>query len=141
MTVTATRGGHRISEVSLAGCNADGQVQPGPPLRVPCDALLMCGGYTPSVQLFSQTRGRLQWDQALQAHLPGEGFERVRSAGACAGHASLAASLRHGALMAQAALQAIDYPCATIPRRQVHAWSAARAAGSGCCPCRTPWHA
>jgi len=121
MTVTATRGGHRISEVSLAGCNADGQVQPGPPLRVPCDALLMCGGYTPSVQLFSQTRGRLQWDQALQAHLPGEGFERVRSAGACAGHASLAASLRHGALMAQAALQAIDYPCATIPRRQVHA--------------------
>jgi sarcosine oxidase subunit alpha len=121
MTVTATRGGRRISEVSFTACNADGQVQAGSPLRVPCDALLMCGGYTPSVQLFSQTRGRLQWDQALQAHLPGEGFERVRSAGACAGHASLVASVRHGALVAQAALQAMDYPCPTIPRRQVHA--------------------
>jgi sarcosine oxidase subunit alpha len=121
MTVTATRGGLRISEVSLAGCDANGQVQSGKSLRVPCDALLMCGGYTPSVQLFSQTRGRLQWDEAVQAHLPGEGFERVRSAGACAGQASLAASLRHGAVVAQAALQAIDYPCATVPRRQVNA--------------------
>ena len=37
----------------------------------------MSGGYTPSVHLFSQTRGRLQWEPALQAYVPGEGFERV----------------------------------------------------------------
>jgi sarcosine oxidase subunit alpha len=138
MTVIATRGGLRINEVLLAGCDADGRVQPGPPLRVPCDALLMSGGHTPSVQLFSQTRGRLQWDQALQAHLPGEGFERVRSAGACAGEGSLDASLQHGALMAQAALQAIGYPCAAVPRRQVRAMECGTGGWLGALPERRP---
>jgi len=121
MTVTATRGRLRISEVSLARCDADGSAQPGEPLTLPCDALLMSGGYTPSVHLFSQTRGRLQWDPALQAYVPGEGFERVRSAGACRGQLSLSASLHDGALAAQAALQAIGYASPAIPRRQVDA--------------------
>ncbi len=134
MTVSATRGALRISEVSFAGCDADGRVLPGTRLRVPCDALLMCGGYTPSVQLYSQTRGPLQWDEALQAHLPGEGFEQVRSAGACAGHASLEASLRHGAVVAQAALQAMGFPCAAIPRRQVAAIDAGAGGWLGALP-------
>ena len=29
--------------------------------RVPCDTVLMSGGLTPSVHLFSQSRGKLQW--------------------------------------------------------------------------------
>jgi sarcosine oxidase subunit alpha len=121
MTVTGTRGRLRISEVSLARCDANGQVQPGTSLRVPCDTLLMSGGYTPSVHLFSQTRGRLQWDPQLQAYVPGKGFERVHSAGACRGQASLAACLHDGAAVAQAVLQGIGYPSAAIPRRQVDA--------------------
>jgi sarcosine oxidase, subunit alpha len=118
MTVTGTRGRLRISEVTLARCNADG-VQPNTALTLACDALLMSAGYTPSVQLFSQTRGRLHWEQTLQAYVPGEGFEHVRSAGACRGQASLADSLHDGALMAQAALQAIGFASAAIPHRQV----------------------
>ena len=34
---------------------------------VACDALLMSGGWTPSVHLFSQSRGKLVFDEALQA--------------------------------------------------------------------------
>ena len=121
MTVTGTRGGLRVSEVGLARRDAEGRVQPKTSLRLQCDALLMSGGYTPSVHLFSQTRGRLHWDPTLQAYLPGEGFERVRSAGACRGQGSLAASLHDGAVAAQAALQSIGYASAAIPRRQVDA--------------------
>ena len=121
MTVTGTRGGLRVSQVSFSSCDAGGRVQPGSSLSVPCDAVLMSGGYTPSVHLFSQTRGRLVWDEALQAYLPGAGFERVRSAGACRGMGSLAASLGDGAAAAQTALKAIGFESAAIPRRQVDA--------------------
>ena len=35
--------------------------------KVACDALLMSGGWTPSVHLFSQSRGKLVFDEALAA--------------------------------------------------------------------------
>ena len=39
--------------------------------KVACDALLMSGGWTPSVHLFSQSRGKLVFDEALQLFKPG----------------------------------------------------------------------
>lgn len=63
---------------------------------VGCDALLMCGGWTPSVHLFSQSRGKLRFDDRLQAFLPGDWTEQVRSAGACNGTFGLAACLEEG---------------------------------------------
>jgi hypothetical protein len=38
----------------------------------PCDLVLMSGGFTPSVHLHSQSRGKLVWHEGLQAFLPGE---------------------------------------------------------------------
>ena len=119
MTVTGTGGGTRVTEVMLARCNGEGAVQRAGALRVPCDALLMSGGYTPSVHLFSQTRGRLVWDEALQSFLPGESVEQVRSAGACHGHGSLGAALSDGAAAAQAALRARGFVSPTVPKRIV----------------------
>jgi sarcosine oxidase subunit alpha len=120
MTVTGTRGGLRVSEVSIAQ-SVDGRALAGTVRRVSCDAVLMCGGYTPSVHLFSQTRGRLAWDATRQAFLPDESYERVRSAGASRGEASLSASLADGAAAAQWALLTLGYPSPTVPRRQVDA--------------------
>ena len=50
-----------------------------------CDTVLMCGGWTPSVHLFSQSRGRLVFDEQRQTFLPDGWAESVRSAGACNG--------------------------------------------------------
>ncbi len=58
---------------------------------VPCDTILMSGGWTPCVHLFSQSRGQLVYDAALSAYLPAEG-----AVGACAGVFDLAACLRDG---------------------------------------------
>ncbi|HEY5102870.1 MAG TPA: 2Fe-2S iron-sulfur cluster-binding protein, partial [Steroidobacteraceae bacterium] len=80
-TVLATRGRLRVSSVHLGRIDSRGAVRPGSIL--PCDLVLMSGGYTPSVHLFSQSRGKLIWDDALQAFIPGAGAERERSAGAC----------------------------------------------------------
>src|SRR5436305_13053347 len=73
----------------------------------------MCGGFTPSVHLFSQSRGKLCWDEGLQAFLPGTPAERVRSAGACRGVFALDAALADGAAAGAGAAREATAPART----------------------------
>jgi sarcosine oxidase subunit alpha len=104
--VLGTQGRRRVNAIelaSLAGAEA-GQVQ-----TQPCDLVLMSGGYTPSVHLHSQSRGKLNWCESLQAFIPGAATERTRSAGACRGVFELSAALSDGAAAgAAAARDALD---------------------------------
>jgi sarcosine oxidase, subunit alpha len=52
---------------------------------ITCDALLMAGGWTPSVHLWSHSKGTLQWRDDLGAYIPDQPNENVRCVGACAG--------------------------------------------------------
>jgi sarcosine oxidase subunit alpha len=63
---------------------------------VACDTLLMSGGWTPSVHLFSQSRGKLRFDGGLDAFLPDQSDARVTCIGACNGAYTLAACLEQG---------------------------------------------
>ncbi len=83
--VAATSGKHRVSRVMLSNGAS-----------IACDALLMSGGWTPSVHLFSQSRARLRFDEPSQSFLPGDWTEWVRSAGACNGTFGLAACVAEG---------------------------------------------
>ncbi len=65
--------------------------------------VLMAGGWTPSVHLFSQSRGKLRFDEARQVFLPGKSAQAQRSAGACNGTFGIAASLDEGAEAGEAA--------------------------------------
>ena len=71
--------------------------------KVACDALLMSGGWTPSVHLFSQSRGKLAFDEGLQLFRPGASAQRERSAGACNAAFDLAAALTEGEAAGRAA--------------------------------------
>ncbi len=53
--------------------------------RIKCDALLMAGGWTPSVHLWSHSKGSLKWRNDLGAYVPDQPNENVRCVGACAG--------------------------------------------------------
>jgi sarcosine oxidase subunit alpha len=128
MTVLNTSGRQRVREIALAGVT-DGRARRSSVRRVPCDSVLMSGGYTPSVHLFSQTRGRLAWEETLQAFVPDSGYEQVRCAGACRGEGSVAASLADGAAAAQAALQQLRFASPAVPKRQVEEIDS----GSGSC--------
>lgn len=99
-TVADTRGALRISSVGIATVSA-GAV--GSPEWISCDALLMSGGWTPSVHLYSQSRGRVVWNQARQMFLPGISVQAERSAGACAGSFGLGAALAEGTRAGMAA--------------------------------------
>lgn len=65
--------------------------------RLACDCLLHSGGWSPTVHLFSQARGRLRYDEGLVAFLPDRTEEPVACAGAAAGSMTLADALRSGA--------------------------------------------
>jgi sarcosine oxidase subunit alpha len=54
------------------------------------DALIMSAGWTPSVHLFSQSRGKVAWDAASERYLPGTYVQDCISIGACNGTVSLA---------------------------------------------------
>jgi len=95
MQVLQTRGrrGVRVAIVGRAG--PDGRVQDREWVR--CDVLGMSGGWTPSLNLFSQSRGKLAFDPASEAFLPGEPPPGVHCAGACRGVHALADVLADGA--------------------------------------------
>jgi sarcosine oxidase, subunit alpha len=91
-TVTGTTGRLRVNGVQIARINGHGDISTGSD-TVACDLVLMSGGLTPTVHLFSQSRGKLAWDAGLQAFVPGDPAENTRSTGACNGVLDLASVL------------------------------------------------
>ena len=61
-----------------------------------CDALLLSGGWSPSVHLYAQARGKLRYDEALAALAPMGGVADLAVAGAANGAFTLDAALREG---------------------------------------------
>ena len=83
-TVTATRGRKRIRGISVAA--TDGA---SPGRSIACDLVCMSGGWTPTLQLYSQAGGSLVMDGQSAAHLPQDKNAPLQVVGAAAGHTSL----------------------------------------------------
>ena len=103
-TILDTRGRLRVARVTTGRIQTDGSVTAADVIA--CDLVLMSGGWTPSVHLFSQSRGKLAWNEAQQAFLPGTSAQQERSAGACRGVFGLAAVLDDGFAAGLAAVKA-----------------------------------
>ena len=93
-TVLGTSGNRRVTGITLARTASAGSG--GGRRTLACDAVLMSGGHTPSVHLFSQSRGKLRWSEGHQAFLPDRSAERERSVGACRGVYDLAEAIAEG---------------------------------------------
>jgi sarcosine oxidase subunit alpha len=93
-TVTSTTGRLRVASVRVAAVSG-GRFLAG--RRIACDAVLMCGGWTPSLHLFSHTKGSLRWDAEIGAFLPDRKTEACHIAGAGRGLWGVAAALEDGA--------------------------------------------
>ncbi len=77
--VIGTHGAKAVTGITLAPLGSR-QVR-----KIACDALLMAGGWTPTVHLWSHGKGKLGWDEALGAFVPEGEMDRVTCTGACAG--------------------------------------------------------
>ena len=78
-SVTGVNGRHRVTSIQI--CNNDDYVG----ARIDCDTLLMAGGWTPSVHLWSHSKGSLAWRDDIGAYVPDQPNENVRCVGACSG--------------------------------------------------------
>ncbi|HET9172940.1 MAG TPA: 2Fe-2S iron-sulfur cluster-binding protein [Actinospica sp.] len=73
-TVCGTSGDTRITAIHLTSGT-----------EIPCDTLLVSGGWNPAVHLFGQARGELRYEPGLGAFVPGEPLPDVRAVGSANG--------------------------------------------------------
>ena len=107
--IAGTAGRRRIHSARLHG--------PAGAETVNCDVLLMSGGWTPSVHLFSQSRGKLRYDVGLSAFVPDVSPARERSVGGCAGVYDLAACVEQGYAAGEQATRGVHGPVASVPAK------------------------
>ena len=85
IAVIGTGGEKRVKQVRIARLLGDG----GDVLRagetMACDLVAMSGGWNPAIHLFSQSGGKVRFDEALGTCVPGASVQAERSAGACNG--------------------------------------------------------
>jgi len=117
LQVLQTRGRRGIRVAIMGRVGLDGRVRDREWVR--CDVLGMSGGWTPSLNLFSQARGKLHFDQASQAFLPAEPPAGVHCAGACQGVHALAEVLADGALAGAAAARAAGFEAPKLARTEI----------------------
>jgi len=100
-SVVNTTGKLRITSINVAR-NGGGTTR-----KIAVDALLVSAGWTPSVHLFSQSRGKVKFDAATERFLPGTYAQECLSVGACNGtddlQATIDEALAAGELAARAA--------------------------------------
>ncbi len=107
MQALQTRGRLGLRVAIMGRVGADGRVRDREWVR--CDVLGMSGGWTPSLNLFSQARGKLRFDRASEAFLPGAAPAGVHCAGACQGVHGLADVLADGTSAGAAAACAAGF--------------------------------
>jgi sarcosine oxidase, subunit alpha len=79
-SVIGVSGRHSVTGIQVAANNGTGKAS------IACDALLMAGGWTPSVHLWSHSKGTLKWRDDLGAYVPDQANENARCVGACSGN-------------------------------------------------------
>lgn len=111
--IAGTQGRTRVTGITTGRIAIDGSVSSDE--RISCDLVAMSGGWTPSVHLFSQSRGKVAWSADANAFLPDRITQDQRSAGACRGIFGLAEVLDDG--YAAGAAAAKDTCGAVVPSR------------------------
>ncbi|WP_299869987.1 sarcosine oxidase subunit alpha [uncultured Hoeflea sp.] len=97
-----------------------GKASGGSTRDIAIDALIMSAGWTPSVHMYSQSRGKVVWDEASERFLPGRNVQDCVSVGACNGDDEL------GEAIADAARAGHEAALAT-GRKAKSAWTAPEA--------------
>jgi len=129
--VLKTGGRRRVSSMTVAPSGG------GASRTIAIDALLTSAGWTPSVHLFSQSRGKVAFDAATQRFLPGQYAQDCVSVGAANGTDDLAAALDEAYAAGEAAAKMVGRKAVKATRPKADAsesWSggmAGSAPGAG----------
>ncbi len=113
--VVGTHGGARVAAVDVAGLAEDGASIATAPRRIECDVVAVSGGWNPAVHLFSQSGGRLAWNEAIAAFVPDVARQAQASVGAANGTFALGAALTEGFAAGAEAAEACGFARGATP--------------------------
>jgi len=99
--VVATHGRLRVKSMGIEPVSEESAATE----LVPVDCLIMSGGWTPTIHLFSQSRGRVDWSEEVGAFLPDIYTEACDSVGACNGTFDLEKALGEAVKAGQTAVK------------------------------------
>ena len=113
--VVATRGGKRINRVQIGSPGKVAASDTAPAHWLDCDCLLVSGGWSPVVHLFSQAGGRLRYDVESACFVPGDSPQSVSVAGAAHGEFPLTQGLSGGYRAGLAVVESCGYTPTSKP--------------------------
>jgi sarcosine oxidase subunit alpha len=88
-TVVDTNGYRRLNNISIMKLSNDGMTVTGNRINISCDCLGVAGGWTPAVHLFTQSGGKLKFDEDNNVFLPNKYPSDQISVGSCNGNFNL----------------------------------------------------
>ena len=88
-TIVDTSGYRRIKNISIMKLSKDGQSVTGSKTQINCDCLGVSGGWTPAVHLFTQSGGKLKFDNDDNVFKPNKYPSDQISIGSCNGEFDL----------------------------------------------------
>jgi sarcosine oxidase, subunit alpha len=109
-TILGTVGRQKLSRIAVRPLTAKG----GKPVEIDCDLLAVAGGWAPNVALFAQSRGKLRYDDQIEAFRPGKSWQHERSAGAANGFFGMAECFAEGARAGAEAARAAGFDAKPI---------------------------
>ena len=115
--IISAEGSRHVGRIKAARINTDTAEINGDPFYIDCDLVAMSAGLTPVVNLHSQARGKLRWDDRQLCFVPDTYHEAAICAGAGNGIFDLEAAMADAAAAgADAASKAgFDAAAATVP--------------------------
>ena len=84
-TIVDTKGYKRLNSISAMKLSNDGLSVTGNKIDISCDCLGVAGGWTPAVHLFTQSGGKLKFDENNKVFLPNKYPSDQLSVGSCNG--------------------------------------------------------
>ncbi|GAB5471494.1 MAG: sarcosine oxidase subunit alpha [Rhodospirillales bacterium] len=130
--VYATAGTKRIKAVRVGKLDGEGKSLTGAQEEIACDLVLNSGGWTPSVHLHSQAKGKLTWEAEAQLFRPAApGQAGQRSAGGCNGTFGLGAILDEGHRAGKTAAAELGFTAETGKAPQAGGKSGGKSGGEG----------
>jgi sarcosine oxidase subunit alpha len=112
----------RVTSMTVQPKNGSGE------RTIPVDAILMSAGWTPSVHLFSQSRGKVAFNDETRRFVPGAYAQDCVSVGACNGTDGLSATMDEAYAAGAKAAKDAGAKAAKGSRPKVDASEAGRAA-------------
>ncbi|MEP0520638.1 MAG: sarcosine oxidase subunit alpha family protein [Hyphomicrobiales bacterium] len=95
--IVATEGSKRVTAADIRRLDEHGNIASATNW-ITCDLIANSAGWAPNVALFSQSRGKLRYDDSLQAFRPGKSWQNERSVGAANGTFDLQVGIDEGHL-------------------------------------------